>query len=271
MPVDISIIVPCFNQEAYLAQTLESVLRQTYANWECIIVNDGSTDKTEEVARRFCSADNRFRYYFQNNAGVIAARNKGIINSTGKYILPLDGDDLIAESYVEQAVNVLDKESYVRVVYCKAQFFGESNDDFCLQEYSFKNLLVRNMLFATCFYRREDYERTGGYDPKMSKGLEDWEFWISLLQHGGKVYQLPEVLFYYRIVPGSRNRRINKEIEQELRKNIYLKHQALYDHYFGDPIEMLRSIAREKVNLHKLYKTLPYKIAIFFSRMLSNK
>ena len=90
----VSVIVPCYNQGEYLADALESVLYQTFTDWECIIVNDGSSDNTEEVANKFCELDKRFKYISQTNQGVSAARNNGIKASSGTYILPLDGDDV---------------------------------------------------------------------------------------------------------------------------------------------------------------------------------
>lgn len=88
----VSIIVPCYNQGHLLCDALDSVLMQTYIDWECIIVNDGSTDNTESVALAYCEKDARFMYFYQDNQGVIASRNNAIRKSNGRYILPLDGE-----------------------------------------------------------------------------------------------------------------------------------------------------------------------------------
>src|SRR5687768_10004937 len=90
----VSIIVPCFNQAEFLNETLQSVLSQTISDWECIIINDGSKDNSEEIALPWVDKDKRFKYLKQENRGVCAARNKGISEANGKYILPLDGDNL---------------------------------------------------------------------------------------------------------------------------------------------------------------------------------
>lgn len=256
----VSVIVPCYNHAKHLTETLDSVQAQTYVNWECVIVNDGSSDNTEEISLKYSKADKRFKYLYQPNQGVVAARNNGVHHSSGIYILPLDGDDKIAPTYLEKAVTVLDKDEHVKLVYCLAKLFDVRTGMFELKEYSFRNLLVRNMIFATAFYRRKDFNSVGGYDPVMDKGLEDWEFWISLLQDGGEVVQIPEVLFFYRIVEGSRNRVLDKGIEQALRKKIYLKHQLLYDQTFGDPIEVLREKDRLSNRMHAIYKSKVYKI-----------
>ena len=91
----VSIIVPCFKQAMYLPETLDSVLLQTYSNWECIIVNDGSPDNTDEVVERYVNQDTRFKYVKQQNRGLSTARNIGIERSRGEYILPLDADFVI--------------------------------------------------------------------------------------------------------------------------------------------------------------------------------
>lgn len=91
----ISVIVPCYNQAQYLDECLQSVLDQTYQNWECIIVNDGSPDHTEEVAKKWLEKDNRFRYIYKENGGLSSARNAGIREAKGEYLFFLDCDDLL--------------------------------------------------------------------------------------------------------------------------------------------------------------------------------
>ena len=95
----VSIIIPCFNQGMYLSETIESVLSQTYRYWECIIINDGSADNTEEIALGYCNNDERIKYLKQDNKGPCVARNYGISNAGGIYILPLDADDILGKDY----------------------------------------------------------------------------------------------------------------------------------------------------------------------------
>lgn len=118
----ISIIIPCFNHAEFLAETLNSVLSQTYKNWECIVVNDGSTDNTEEIVSNYCRKDERIKYVSQRNMGVSAARNRGIQESDGYFILPLDGDDIIDSTYIEKAVCYFEENPQTTLVYCKADF-----------------------------------------------------------------------------------------------------------------------------------------------------
>ena len=93
--VKVSVIIPCYKQAVFLPDALESLLKQTYRNWEAIVVNDGSPDNTEEVVRQYMQQDNRISYLPQQNQGVSAARNNGIKQAKGEFILPLDADDWI--------------------------------------------------------------------------------------------------------------------------------------------------------------------------------
>ena len=104
----ISIIVPCYNKAVYLTDALDSVLNQTYLNWECIIIDDGSPDATASIAKEYLNKDKRFKYYYQDNQGVSLARNNGIKRSSGKFILPLDADDIIEPTYIEKALKHFD-------------------------------------------------------------------------------------------------------------------------------------------------------------------
>jgi glycosyltransferase involved in cell wall biosynthesis len=101
MSVNITVIVPCYNQAAYLDEALQSVLNQTYLYWECIIVNDGSTDQSEVKAKEWTEKDHRFKYFYQKNSGLCSARNFGIKKAQGEFILPLDADDKLGENYLK--------------------------------------------------------------------------------------------------------------------------------------------------------------------------
>ena len=128
----ISIIVPCYNQARYLDECLQSVLEQTYQNWECIIVNDGSPDSTEAVALKWTAQDPRFRYVLKKNGGLSSARNAGIEVAGGQWILPLDADDRISNHYLELAEKQFDKG--YSIIYCKARLFGTTDMEWLLAE-----------------------------------------------------------------------------------------------------------------------------------------
>lgn len=193
----ISVIVPCFNHAGYLDESLESVLNQSFENWECIIVNDGSSDNTEEIALKWTNTDTRFKYVKKENGGLASARNFGIKNSKGKYIFPLDADDYIDKSYFEKAVKILDQNKNIEVLTSLTEHFGYKKGIYKLPDYEFETLLIKNCFIACSFFRRESYEKAGGYDENL-KSFEDWDFWISLLKNGGEAYRIPEILYHYR-------------------------------------------------------------------------
>lgn len=232
----VSIIVPCYNQAEYLAETLDSVLSQTYSNWECVIVNDGSPDNTEEIANHYISRDNRFIYLYQENMGLPMARNNGIRKSTGTYILPLDSDDIIADTYIEKAVGIFSQNRDAKLVYCKAKRFGKINEKWNLPNYKYENLLWHNMIFCSALYYRKDFDNTIGYNPNMKRGLEDWDFWLTLLKPSDKVCCIDEVLFFYRIKDMSMSTQITGDINQELLRQIYHNHPDIYEPYLQDII-----------------------------------
>lgn len=227
----VSIITPCFNQCKYLAEALDSVLAQTYSDWECIIINDGSTDDTEKIANEYVDRDRRFKYIYQENQGVISARNNAIRQSHGKYILPLDGDDRIAPTYLETAVQVLESDETIKIVHGDVELFGESSGLYKLEPYSMPTQLITNCISNSSFYRRVDFDSVGGYNANMAAGLEDWDFWISILEKGGKVYKLSSVGHIYRVSSQSRNIDAAKKAQQ-LRNQIWKNHLDVYQREF---------------------------------------
>lgn len=238
----VSIIIPCYNQAQYLAEALESVLNQTHQVWECIIVNDGSPDNTEEVAMEWCKKDTRITYLKKANAGLSAARNSGIAIAQAEFILPLDADDKLGYNYISLALKEFELDSTIKVVYCKALKFGEEEGLLSLVPYSLYNLSRNNMIFPSAMYRKKDWERVGGYEVDMIYGWEDWEFWIAVLKDGGNVKRIDEVCFYYRIKSVSMLKSINEEKGKYLIDYMSVKHADFFVKNYGSFIAMDHNI-----------------------------
>jgi len=229
----VSVIVPCYNQAQYLDEALQSVANQTYENWECIIVNDGSTDNTGETAKVWIEKDKRFTYLLLENGGLSNARNSGISKAIGEFILPLDADDKIAANYIESALDAFEKDNTLKVVYCKAERFGEETGIWNLPDFSLYNLAQKNMIFCSALFRKKEWELVGGYDPGMIYGWEDWEFWIAILKNGGNVKCLDHVGFYYRIKSKSMLNQVNHDHSVYLQEYVSVKHADFFVKTFG--------------------------------------
>lgn len=244
----VSVIVPSFNLGKYLPETLSSVVAQTYEGWECIIVDNGSSDDSLAVSEAFAARDARFRVLaFQENQGVAAARNKGLAEAEGEYILFLDADDLITPGYMAAAVEALEKDPSLTVVYGKAERFG-AQTRWDLPAFSMDTMLASNCLYISCFFRKSE---AVPFDPSFKTGYEDWDFWLGLLEgvQAPRVLCLPELCFRYRTRRNSRNTGVTDEALREIRFKLWEKHKALYARYFCNPLETV-----EYRRLERAYK-----------------
>ena len=271
----ISVIVPCYNQAQYLDECLESLINQSFQEWECIIVNDGSPDNTIEIGNAWVNRDSRFKLVTIQNGGVSNARNIGIKNANSELILPLDADDKLAPLYLEKAYKELSINNYT-IVYCKAQYFGEKEGEMPVSFKSLKSLLLKNEIFVSALFRKKDFDNTDGFDVNMIHGYEDWEFWINLLStNKGEVFQMDYVGFYYRIKQNSRNQNLASNESSNLKMLDYLfeKHRLTYYFYFKHPIYIFKEIERfnniktayNMYTFKDLYKALFFKVKKYFN------
>lgn len=225
----VSIIIPVFNDEKHISETIDSVMNQSYKNWECIIVNDGSHDKSSEIVLKKIENDIRFQLFNKENTGVSDTRNFAISKTKGEYILPLDSDDLIGKDYLLEAIKIFSKKPNTTLVYCKAKYFGDKSGVYKLSEYKYEDLIVNNSIFSTAMFKKSDFLNTKGYDKNLVHGLEDWEFWIQLLNKNSIVYKINNFHFYYRIRPNSRNTLHNdNEKINDIHNYIFEKHKGKY-------------------------------------------
>jgi len=250
----ISVIVPCYNQAQYLDECLQSVLDQTYQNWECIIVNDGSPDHTEEVANKWLEKDPRFRYIDKENGGLSSARNAGIAIAEGEWILPLDADDRIGNLYLELASLEFNKD--YSIIYSEAEFFEGKKGRWNLCEFSVNEMAKQNCIFCSAFFRKSSWEKVRGYDINLIYGLEDWEFWISIIRKvSTNVYKIPEICFYYRVKNVSMIKNLNTDKRKFALDYISIKHVDFFVSEMGNFIELLDYKSQYEIILHnKSYK-----------------
>lgn len=238
----VSVIVPLYNMEAYVAETLQSVLASSYRNLEVIVVDDGSSDRSAAIVDEIAAKDARVRLVHQENAGPCRARNRAVAESRGTYIFPVDADDLVSPTFVAQAVAVLEAHEEVKLVSPTIAFIGNRTGIWHLREFSLKKLAVRNHIAACALYRRADFDRVGGYCEEII-AREDWDFWIALLKDGGKVVRLPEVGYYYRVRKQSKRIR-DRKLKAHVTRVLNQRHPAFFEAQLGGPLRRMRSWSR---------------------------
>ena len=199
----VSVIIPCFNLGEYLDEAVESVLSQTFQDFEILIVDDGSTDPaTQGLLTDYRRP--KTRVVRNAHRGLAAARNHAIADTTGAYLCSLDADDRLEPTYFSKAVAVLDADTSVAFASCWLRTFGEENWEWKPERCDLPTLLWENTVLTAALVRREAVLDIGAYDTKMPvQGDEDWDLWLTLVERGYRGAILPEVLFNYRRRAGS--------------------------------------------------------------------
>ena len=267
MQPKVSVIIPCYNQGIYLNQALNSVLNQTYKDYEVIIINDGSDD-TETLNFLNKITHPKVEVFNQNNNGVCIARNIGASKSKGEFILFLDGDDWIGNSFLEEAVILLENNSDLKIIGSGVQYFGFINEKYFLPEYSPQKHLQQNLFFITSLIRKESFEKQNGFDEAFSDGWEDWDLFLRLINNEKQVHIIKKYLLHYRIKKESRNAHIKNDIKTKLEQQLFQKHIALYLKYYPSPIELirnyehnLREINQFEIYKHNIFNSFTYKLS----------
>ena len=242
-PKRVSVIIPYYQQLDTVEETLISICHQTYQNIEIIFVNDGSDDEQavirilNNVAQQYPNV--QINYYYKDNSGLADTRNFGIDKACGDYILPLDSDDLIASTFLEKTVAVLDQNPSVSFVYTEVLFWGAKNEIWGTIDFDPKVLLTQNLMTCTTLFRKEMWQHIGGYDLNMKHGYEDWNFWIAAVESGFDGANLHLPLFLYR-------RKKNSMLENRVyydpiaKEQIVRNHQALYKEITPETLNQLR-------------------------------
>lgn len=236
-----AVILPCYSLGEYLEEAVRSVMRQTIDHLQIIIVDDVSPDEyTKKILR---SLETHVKVIYRDkNGGASAARNTGIAAASAEYILCLDADDTISDTYLEEAYNQFLAEPEASIISCQVEMKGGRNglwkphDRVTIPE----ALLTSPIPNASC-YRREIWDKVGGYDEKM-RGYEDWEYWIHSLKLGAKIRVIPRPHYFYLNRPDSKVKTSNKNAAKIV-EYIVTKHQDLYKE------NMIYVVA----NTHKMY------------------
>lgn len=194
--MSISIIIPSYNQELYLEEAIESCLNQTVKPDEIIIIDDGSTDHSLDLAKKYL--DKGVKVISQTNRGLSSARNTGIMNAIGDWIVPLDADDVLQENAIEIITESIKKTD--------ADAIGLSFKEFGIRETlivlmpnpTVEDFKIANRIGYCSAIKRDVLLEVGGYSSKMWCGFEDYHLWFNLLSRGKKIITIPNIVWLYR-------------------------------------------------------------------------
>ncbi|MBK7801068.1 MAG: glycosyltransferase [Chloracidobacterium sp.] len=212
----VSVVIPTYNYGRFIAEAIGGALGQTLEPVEIIVVDDGSTDDTEKVVREF---GNRVRYIRQENAGVCAARNRGVAESSGEYIAFLDADDIWLPEKLEKQIAKFAEDKEIGLVHCgMREFDSETGETIRLHLDGGEGSVADNLLLwkepvivgpgGTVVVTREAFEKSGGFDTEMKVG-EDWDFCYRVAREF-RVGFVPEALVDYRSHSASAHRNVNE-------------------------------------------------------------
>jgi glycosyltransferase involved in cell wall biosynthesis len=197
----VSVIMPLYNAEDYLKEAVDGILAQSYSNFELIILNDGSSDRSEEICLSY--KDRRIHYHFHKNMGLAGTLNKGLELCKGIYIARQDQDDIAHKDRFDKQVNYLEAHPSVLLLGTRAKVFSDTNDFIKLHDHATQPAVLKfDLLFdnpfvhSTIMFRKKDSDTIGGYNTDRSY-FEDYELWSRFAQKGD-VANLPDVLLDYR-------------------------------------------------------------------------
>jgi glycosyltransferase involved in cell wall biosynthesis len=204
----VSIIIPCYNQAQFLPETLQSVLEQTYSNWECIIVNDGSPDDTDKVAKEWLVKDKRFKYIYKKNGGLSSARNAGIELANGKWVQFLDSDDCIHSDKLKMSIEIINNKPTITLVVSQFKMFNTSINQLneTAVNYNQNSLTYENILFhwgdtfvipIHCGFFNLSIIKQIKFNEDF-KAIEDWIMWLNFFKTSEEAIYLDRPLAFYR-------------------------------------------------------------------------
>lgn len=203
----VSIITPCYNGSRYIAETIESVLAQSYSNWEMIVVDDGSKDSSASIVQDYVKKDARIQLVQQKNAGSAAARNNGIRKAKGQYIALLDADDIWMPGFLEKQIAFM-KEKDAICVYCSYMRINDKSKPILKPVKSKPVITVKDMMVMNrigCLSGLYDSSKYGKiYLREELKSIrDDYAYWLDVVKLQGNAYGNPEILAKYRILANS--------------------------------------------------------------------
>lgn len=193
----VSIVVLCHNYGRFLPEAIESALGQDYPSLEVLVVDDGSTDDSLEIASGYAD---RARILTQENQGLARTCNRGARESSGEYFVFLSADDRLEPTYVSELMQAIEREPEASFAYCSAQLFGAESGVAPSRPFSaFSLIRGRNYINGSALTRRADYLAAGGYPEDLGEdAFDDWDFWLTMLEQGHRGTYVPKPILHWR-------------------------------------------------------------------------
>ncbi|WP_338377973.1 glycosyltransferase family 2 protein [uncultured Flavobacterium sp.] len=266
----VSIIIPCFNQEKFIEQALQSVLNQTYDNWECVIVDDGSTDNSAAICKDIAAKNPKIKYIYKKNEGVSKARNVGLDNAKGQFVQFLDADDLLEIKKIERSLQEIKKDADLQMVVTNFKMISSDGKEvfppFCeIKEDSltFENFLYNffSIQLQCGLFKKNLFESLRF--PESLSAQEDWIVWISLLKEKPKYSFVDLPLAFYRMNPLGRMNTLGAG-DNQIKVLLCLKQILSYEQYYKYTVNYFTKTYHSQqiltANIAKLKKSEEYKL-----------
>lgn len=247
----VSIIIPCYNQSAFLEHCLNSVLNQTFQDWECLLINDGSTDNTEEICKKWLEKDVRFFYFKKENQGVTKTRDFGLDNAKGDWIQFLDADDILATNKLEKSLQFSNQANII-ISNFGMLFGNQITAPFCdltAYEINFENLVSKwdidfNLPIHCPLIKKELIDKTRF--KSSFKANEDWVFWLEIFHKKEiNLHFIDEQLAFYR----HNSEGASKNLSSVFQDN-YNVNEFVFDQYGDDAKRLVfQRINRQNLQL----------------------
>ncbi len=227
----LSVVIPYYNLGSTLPETIESIKQTEYRNYEIVIVNDGSTDEESIAILKKYESDPKIRIVNIENKGLANARNVGAKEAKGEFVAFIDADDKIDKTFYRRAIDILHQYDNVSYVYSWVQYFEGNEAVWPTFNIHIPYLLCANMLAAYSVIRKNDFLNFGQNRIEMEYGMEDYDGWVSLAEHGCLGVSIPEKLNLYRVRKDSMSRQFNKKMRIYLYQTSRNGHERIFEKY----------------------------------------
>lgn len=205
----ISVIIPVYNSEKYLSETLDSVLSQVFTDFEVVCIDDGSKDSSLKILKKYAKQDKRIKVLTQKHSGSAVAKNNAIKQSSGEYIFILDSNDFVDTHTLEKMYEAI-VSGKGDIITCRVKMLGLASGEMFFKKTNKINMSVDNCLANSALFKKSDFDKSGGFDKNYDKGSEYYDLWLNMIFNlNKKIYRLRDILLFCRITSKKKNKSEN--------------------------------------------------------------